>query len=123
MKLIAFILLNLCILSAFSCGGGGGGSSNNSVNEPDPVNATVNFQKVQTIISDNCSSCHGTTLANNAPMSLVTYSQISLFANSISTRIKKSTNDSQLMPPGGPKLSNEDIASIDTWISEGKLNN
>jgi len=120
MKLVALILLNLSILSAFSCGGG---SSNNSVNEPDPVNATVSFQKVQTIISDNCTSCHGTTLANNAPMSLVTYSQISLFANSISNRIKKSTNDSQLMPPDGPKLSDEDIASIDTWISEGKQNN
>lgn len=124
MKLIKKALSLFLFFSLFSCGGGSSGSSN-AVSEPDPVDTTptIEFQKVLTIISDNCQSCHGTTLANNAPMSLTTHSQISFFASSISSRIKKSASDSQLMPPGGPKLSTEDITTIDTWIAEGKLNN
>jgi uncharacterized membrane protein len=122
MKLVLFLLTLLVVFFIFSCGGG---SSSNSISNPDPVdtNSNVKFQEVLAIISDNCQNCHGSTLANNAPMSLVTHTQISLFASSISSRINKSANDSQLMPPSGPKLSAEDIATIDTWIIEGKLNN
>lgn len=120
MKLILAFFAMIVVFSVFSCGGG---SSDNSVSDPIDTTSNATFQKVMVIISDNCQSCHGTTLANNAPMSLTTHTEMTVFASSISSRINKSASDSQLMPPDGPKLSAEDIATIDTWIAEGKLNN
>jgi uncharacterized membrane protein len=78
---------------------------------------------VNKIISTNCLSCHGATPTNGAPMSLTTFNQISFNASTISVRINKLTGDSQLMPLNGPKLSTTDIATIDSWIAGGKLNN
>jgi hypothetical protein len=56
-------------------------------------------------------------------MSLTNFAQISFFADSISSRINKSSGDGLLMPRGGPKLSTANIAIIDSWIAGGKLNN
>ena len=115
--LLLFISL-FTIVFLVSCGGGG--SSSSTVVD---TTTSAKFQEVLPIISTNCQRCHRSTLASNAPMSPTTYSEISFFADSINTRINKSVGDSLLMPVGGPKLSTADIATIQSWISAGKLNN
>lgn len=86
------------------------------------VDSAATFQDVLNVINTNCSNCHGATTSNNAPMSLTSYSEIFLFANSISNRINASEGSNQLMPKDASKLSENEIAIIDSWIANGKLN-
>lgn len=126
-KILKRTTLAIFLLLLSSCGGGGGNSSAPVVDDTTDNNTdgttAAKFQDVADIISTNCSSCHGNTPSNGAPMSLTTFSQISFFASSIKSRINKNEDDSTLMPLNGPKLSQEDIDTIESWIAGGKQQN
>lgn len=117
-----YLAISTGIIAFFTSCGGGGGSSSVEDPAPDTENAAT-FVDVNQIISANCLNCHGSTPSQGAPMSLTTYSQISFFATSIADRINKSDTSSLLMPLNGPKLSDSDIAKIESWIAAGKPNN
>ena len=81
------------------------------------------FQTVLQIIMTNCQNCHSSPTSNGAPMSLTTFSQISFFASSISTRVNLPQTSSSFMPRNNSPLSATDLSAIDSWIANGKLNN
>jgi hypothetical protein len=81
---------------------------------------------VDTVLTNNCQICHGATPSFGAPMSLVTYSDLTAPSKSnpakmvyqvISNRIH---NDASPMPPP-PKarLSAADSSVLDSWIAAG----
>ena len=76
---------------------------------------------VKSIITNNCTGCHGTTPINGAPNSLVTYQQVkSAVENSnLIGRISAQPGTSGAMPPGGNKLSQSQIDVIVKWEAEG----
>ena len=95
----------------------GGGSAN-----CDTSNATYSG-KVLTIIQNNCYSCH-TGSAPSGNVNLQGYANLKTFADNgkLIGTITHSSGFSP-MPFGGNKLSNCDIATIQTWINNGTLNN
>lgn len=74
---------------------------------------------IKSIMSNNCTQCHGNTPTNGAPFSLTTYSAVS---GRIDRIIARMNNESNPMPPAG-------VVDIDTrgtmqqWKDEGLLEN
>jgi hypothetical protein len=85
------------------------------------------FCAVQGVIQRNtCLNCHGATPINGAPMSLVTFADLTAPAKSDPTRtvgqlvIVRTT--AQTMPPGGvPAVSAADIQTVQNWLDSGSL--
>lgn len=120
-KMILVCLLPILLL--VSCGGGGGSSTTATDNSGNNTSTANSYVKVNKIITTNCLSCHGPFLSQGAPMSLTTFAQVNFSASLISIRINKLAGDIQLMPLNKAKLSDADIATIDSWIAEGAKNN
>ncbi|MFI0428044.1 hypothetical protein [Mariniflexile sp. HMF6888] len=89
---------------------------------PDPTTVTYN-DHIKSIITNNCTSCHGSTPTNGAPMSLTTYSQVksAVETRGLITRINSTSNP---MPPSpNSPLSNADKNLIQQWKDGGFLEN
>jgi len=76
------------------------------------------------VFEKKCNSCHGDPLAAGAPMSLLTYADVSADAPTtkgkkvhevVGTRVHDAKNP---MPPGKP-MGAEDLAPIDAWLEAG----
>lgn len=74
-------------------------------------------QQVLPLINEYCTGCH--TNANG--YNLVDYSSISSNADDILKAMKG--NGFQLMPQGGPMLSDSLISIVECWTYNGKPNN
>ncbi len=84
--------------------------------EPLDTSRTITFSgDVSTIVNNNCMPCHGNS---GSSINLTTYANLSSNANSVLSRINSGS-----MPKGGPKLSDNKILTIKTWIDAGKKNN
>lgn len=81
-----------------------------------PVTTTPGVSKISfsasiraIMVSNNCNSCHSYGNYNNARNN----------ADEIYNRLSKPQGDPQLMPRGGNRLSNADIALFKQWIDDG----
>ncbi len=89
--------------------------------DPDPDPTKLTYTKdVKSILTQNCTGCHGSPLTNNAPFELLTYAQVNEQASKIIDRISKQNGETGIMPPNG-RLPQNTIDIIDKWIKDGKL--
>ncbi|MCH4552468.1 hypothetical protein [Aestuariibaculum lutulentum] len=88
--------------------------------DPTPTEKVTYNADIKSIISSNCTSCHGSTLSNNAPMSLTTYAQVSSYIDAILDRINRT--GAGKMPVNGT-LSTTQKNLIQKWKDDGLLEN
>ena len=75
---------------------------------------------VKAIIDANCLSCHGANPSFGASTSLTSYLNVKNASqnNNLLERISKAAGSDGAMPEGGPRLSQQNINTINTWITE-----
>jgi hypothetical protein len=105
--------------SASATGTGIGGSGGPSVASDLPCD-------VASLLASKCVICHGTRPAGGAPMSLVSYAELTGPAISDPTKtmavvaVSRMMNATVPMPPVGyPQATSTEIMALQTWISEG----
>jgi hypothetical protein len=70
---------------------------------------------VRAALKARCQSCHGALPSNSAPMSLVTWSAVSMYADAIQEKL-----EGDLMPPpGAPDLSLDQHNALLVYVSLG----
>ena len=70
---------------------------------------------VRAVLKARCQSCHGDPPSNLAPMSLLTWSAVSMYADAIQEKL-----DGDLMPPpGAPDLSPDQQDTLLVYVSLG----
>jgi hypothetical protein len=81
---------------------------------------------VASLLNDKCVSCHGSPPSGGAPMSLVSYAQLTRPALSDPTKtmavvaVARMMNTASPMPPvGSPPATSAEIATLQSWISAG----
>ncbi|MBG7631770.1 MAG: hypothetical protein IZT56_15245 [Bacteroidetes bacterium] len=84
----------------------------------DPPASITYTNTIKSIMSGNCTSCHGNPTTNNAPMSLTTYANVK---NAVENRGLISQVESGNMPKNASMLSSTQIANIKTWKANGYL--
>lgn len=111
------------LLFVFNCSSS---SDDDMTSQPDPDPDPTPTEKVtyeadiKSIITSNCTSCHGSTPTNSAPMSLTTYTQVSSYIDAILDRINRT--GAGKMPVNGT-LSVTDKNLIQQWKDGGLLEN
>jgi cytochrome c553 len=107
-------------------GGGGGGSSQTGTGGAGGGTGGGLPCDVQTLLVNTCASCHGTTLANGAPRSLVTYADLTKPdpANAAMTEAQVALQRMQStvspMPPSpAAAATSAQIATLQNWINSG----
>ena len=112
------IPLAFSILLMTSCSSGGDDSD--PTPNPTPTNVTYNGN-IKSIMTSNCTSCHGNPTSNGAPMSLTTYSEV---VDAVNNRnlINRINSTSNPMPVGGLMPSNT-RQLIQTWVNNGMPEN
>jgi len=106
-------------ITAFNCSNS---SSDDLMTDPDPTPTVVSYDaNIKSIMSSNCTSCHGSTPTNGAPMSLTTYTQVK---NAVENRglISRINSVSSPMPTGGlmPKATRD---LVQAWKDGGFIEN
>jgi uncharacterized membrane protein len=86
--------------------------------DPNPTPITYN-DDIRSIMTNNCTQCHGSTPTSGAPFSLTTYSQVS---GRIDRIIARTNNASNPMPRAG-LMSIELRDMIKQWKDDGLLEN
>lgn len=87
--------------------------------DPDPTVKVTYNKDIASIITNNCTQCHGNPTTQNAPFSLTTYSNVESRVNSILSRINNVANP---MPPAG-LMSQSLRDEIQQWKDDGLLEN
>jgi mono/diheme cytochrome c family protein len=79
---------------------------------------------VQTFLADHCQSCHGAQPVNGAPISLVTYRDLTsknangvMIAQRAVTRLQSTTTP--MPPPPAPTATATDISAFEAWVTAG----
>jgi hypothetical protein len=110
-NLLMFTGLFLIFL-VVSCSGGGDDSP---IIDPTPTPTTITYANtISGIVSSRCTSCHGSTPTNGAPMSLTTYTNVK---DAVTSRGLISQIETGNMPKNGTMLSATQIQSFKTWQS------
>lgn len=114
MKKLLFLTSLFLILFVVSC------SSDSDDDDIiiDPPTPTITYTNtIKSIMSGNCTGCHGNPPTNNAPMPLTTYANVkdATENGNLITRIENGT-----MPPNG-NLTAAQISNIKTWKANGYL--
>lgn len=86
--------------------------------DPDPTALTYN-DDIRSIISENCTQCHGNPTSQGAPTSYTTYNQVRADVDKIISRINSSSNP---MPPTG-QINSSLRSMIEQWKADGLLEN
>jgi len=117
MNLKKALLLPSLALVLISCTN----DSTNDLTEVVPVDETVTFNRVKTIMQANCNSCHGTIPTSGAPISLVTYDDVktAVLENDLIGRMSIENGGDGLMPEGGPRLPQTTIDVVIKWQTDG----
>ena len=103
-KIATFFILCVAVM-AISCSSDDGPS--------EPVDTTVTFTAVKTLMEDNCLACHLDPPINGAPIALITLEEVkdAVENRGLITRIASGT-----MPPGNlPKLSDAEVQLVRDW--------
>ncbi|WP_366183921.1 cytochrome c [Flavobacterium ovatum] len=121
MKTYQFLFIAIGSLINVNC-------SNNSESDittgsnPDPIPTTITYTNtIQTIITSNCNSCHGTTPTNGASFSLNTYTKVknAIINEQLIERISKAQGTSGMMPDNGTRLPQATIDKVISWKNDG----
>jgi len=104
-------------------GGNGNGSDAGAVvdtgSSGDPTGVPCD---VETVLANNCQSCHGTTPSGGAPTSMVSYQDLTqpskMDPNKSEIQLAVDRMNAGTMPPGGGAAAN-DIATLQAWIDAG----
>ena len=87
--------------------------------DPNPSTKITYDADIKSIMSSNCTSCHGNPKTNGAPTSYTTYTQVKNGINSIISRVNNVSNP---MPQAGlMPQANRDL--IQQWKDDGLLEN
>lgn len=86
--------------------------------DPDSTGLTYN-DDIKSIITGNCTQCHGSPTSQGAPVSFTTYNQVKADVDKI---ISRTNNTSNPMPPSG-LMSSDLRATIEQWKTDGLLEN
>lgn len=125
MKTLRFLSLIALTFFLNSCSSGGDSDSNpNPDPDPDPTPTTITYTNtISSIISNNCISCHGSTPANGATISLNTYNNVKTATqnNNLIGRISLVQGNPDLMPKNGTRLPQATIDKFITWQANGYL--
>ena len=85
----------------------------------DPPTTTITYTNtIKTIMSGNCTSCHGNPPTNSAPMPLTTYANVK---DATENRGLINQVETGNMPKNGTKLSSTQITNIKTLKANGYL--
>jgi len=108
----------LIILSGFATLSSCTTDSLSDLGQPTDLNEITYNSTVKSIIDSNCIVCHGNVPTNGAPMSLTTYENVkdAVLTRGLLDRISRAEGTSGAMPFGGPRLPQNDINAISTWI-------
>ena len=82
------------------------------------TNVTYSNTIMSIINSNNCLTCHGTPLNNNAPFNLETYANVFAQKDRLFGALNHS-NGFAPMPQGLPKLNQCDIDKVAIWVASG----
>lgn len=95
------------------------GAQNLTCDDCDTVNLTYS-NRIQTIITQNCLSCHGATNPN-AGRSLTNYTEVkeAMLNTAMLNRIKGASGV-PVMPPAG-RMNDCNVRSIEKWFNEGMI--
>jgi hypothetical protein len=126
--LVAFVFVGLMSAVTVGCGGmssinpGGAGGAGG-------VGATAATGlpcDVQALVASRCDGCHGTTPSSGAPMSLVTYADLTApsLADPTMTNARRAlvrvVNPSAPMPPApATMLTTTEVATLQSWVDAG----
>ncbi len=100
------IVLMLFTFIMFSC------SSDDSNPDPD-LDPDVTYAKsIKSIIDGSCLDCHGSSVANGAPMSLTTFDEVK---EAVQNRGLIGRVENGSMPPAGTDLTAAQVALIKAW--------
>jgi uncharacterized membrane protein len=97
-------------------------SESDLLNPPIPEALSyTNFTR--SVITNNCTSCHGNPPTNGASISLTTYSNVkdAVQNSGVIDRISRTQGAPGMMPNGGTRLSQNTIDKIIQWRDEGFL--
>ena len=76
---------------------------------------------VDSVMKIRCVSCHFS--GGSGGTDFTTYSVINAHASHIAERISANPTTGSRMPDGGPYLSTDTIAKIQSWVTDGAKNN
>lgn len=110
-NLFAFFIITSLL---FNCSS----SSDDTIDEPDPTALTYN-DDIKSIITGNCTQCHGTPPSQGAPVSFSTFNQVKGSIDKIISRINSTSNP---MPPSG-QINSSLRSQIQKWKDDGLLEN
>lgn len=123
MKNLKFLPMITMAVILFNCSGDSAPSDNNNnpnpTPDPDPTAKVTYNDNIRSVVTSNCTSCHGDPVSNGAPMSLVNYDQVKNNIDIIITRVNSTTNP---MPPGG-QLPSSTRSLFQRWKDDGLLEN
>ena len=89
-----------------------------TIQDPDPTGLTYN-DDIKSIITGNCTQCHGSPTTQGAPTSYTTYNQVKTDVDKIISRINSTSNP---MPPSG-QIASGLRTTIEQWKDDGLLEN
>ncbi|WP_298534778.1 hypothetical protein [uncultured Algibacter sp.] len=87
--------------------------------KPDPTSEITYDDNIKSIMSANCTQCHGAPTSQGAPFSLTTFTQVK---NRVDVIISRMNNSANPMPPAG-LLSTDVRAMVKQWKDDGLLEN
>ncbi|MEC3908368.1 hypothetical protein VOI54_15160 [Tamlana sp. 2201CG12-4] len=87
--------------------------------DPDPTDKVTYDDDISSIMSNNCTRCHGNPPSQGAPFSLTTFTGVSSRVDRIIARVNSSSNP---MPPDG-QIELELRQKIEQWKDDGLLEN
>lgn len=125
-KQITFVLI-ISALFMISCSNSSESDlipdSNNS-NNNNNNNTTITYTNtIQSVITANCITCHGSTPTNGAFVSLTTYSQVksAVQNNGLIDLISRPQGSPGMMPDNGTRLPQATIDNFIIWRDNGFL--
>ena len=118
MKFKHLIFVTITSLFIMNCSSSSGDDLSETP-DPNPSTKITYDANIKSIISGNCTSCHGSPTSNGAPTSYTTYTQVKNAVNLIISRINNASNP---MPQAGlMPQANRDL--IQQWKDDGLLEN
>ena len=115
--------LAISTLLIISCSSGSESDLSPSPNpNPNPNPVTITYTNtIKSIISNNCTSCHGSNPSNGASISLDTYARVKASADNIIDRISRAQGAGGMMPQNGSRLPQTTIDKVIAWKNNGYI--
>jgi uncharacterized membrane protein len=100
--------------------GGGAGTPSNAAGEAGAAGAPgLPYASlpcdVQAVLKARCTICHGDVPVGDAPMSLTTWEDVSVYATAIQEKLEQDL----MPPPGALDLSSAQLTTLSSYVSLG----